>query len=87
MEVLRMLFLGSTLAGTRDIAFDRITMEEARAEPKFFTRNRKMTFPSILMLLLKGVQTSTQSFERYHMPINMTDLNLHARFTPHSCCA
>jgi hypothetical protein len=61
MGVLQMSVLRSALERIRRIIIDKTTLEDARLEPKFFTRNRKMPFPNILMFLLKGVRTSTQS--------------------------
>ena len=61
MGVLQMSVLGSALDKIRGIVIDKTTMEDARLDPKFFTRNRKMPFQSILMFLLRGVRTSTQS--------------------------
>ena len=45
----------------KGIAVNQETMEEARLEPRFFTRNRKMSFQEIVMFILGGIHSSTQS--------------------------
>jgi hypothetical protein len=49
------------LTNVEGIAINKETVEEARLEPRFFTRNRKMSFQEIVMLILGGIHSSTQS--------------------------
>ena len=45
----------------QDILLSPCTLEEAKLEARFFTRNRKMSFSEILMFILDGIHSSTQS--------------------------
>ena len=45
----------------KGIAVNQETMEEARLGPRFFTRNRNMSFQEIVMFILGGIHSSTQS--------------------------
>jgi hypothetical protein len=56
-----MLNLLKLLTRMESIAVNQKTMEEARLEPRFFTRNRKMSFQEIVMFILGGIHSSTQS--------------------------
>jgi hypothetical protein len=49
------------LTKVEGIAVSQETMAEARLEPRFFTRNRKMSFQEIIMFILGGIHSSTQS--------------------------
>lgn len=46
---------------TQKIVSENSTVEAAKLAPSFFTRKRKMSFPSILLFILKGINTSTQT--------------------------
>ncbi|MDR2528022.1 MAG: hypothetical protein LBD04_03250, partial [Synergistaceae bacterium] len=59
--VLQMLNLYDIFTKIRDITLENSTLEAARLKSTFFTRNRKMSFPQILLFILKGINTSTQS--------------------------
>ena len=58
---MQMLSMQSTFQKSRFIAYEDSTLEDSRSKEKFFTRKRKMTFPEILMLILKGINTATQT--------------------------
>ena len=45
----------------QDIVFSPCTLEEAKLEARFFTRNRKMTFSEILLFVLGRIRSSSQS--------------------------
>jgi hypothetical protein len=56
-----MLNLLKVLTNAKNITSSQETLEESRFEPKFFTRKRKMSFQEIVMFILGGIHTSTQS--------------------------
>lgn len=56
-----MLGLGGILQGAANIIFAELTLQAAKFRPEFFTRKRNMTFPEIVLFILKGFNTSTHT--------------------------
>lgn len=71
-----MLDLLKICAKVESIAVNQETVEESRLEPRFFTRSRKMSFHDIVMFILGGIHSSTQTalncfFGKYLNPVNV----------------
>jgi hypothetical protein len=56
-----MLILSNVTQKTQETLLQTSTLEAARLDPVFFTRERKMTFSEIVLFLLSGFKTSTQT--------------------------
>jgi hypothetical protein len=61
IEVLKMLTLSDIIRKLQNILLQTSTLEAARLNPAFFTRERKMTFSEIVLFILNGFNTSTQT--------------------------
>lgn len=59
--MVQMLSLSDILRITGDIIFAQLTLQTARLRPEFFTRKRNMSFPEILLFILKGFNTNTHT--------------------------
>ncbi len=56
-----MLSLSEILRKTMDIILAELTLQSAKLSPEFFTRKRNMTFPEIVLFILKSFNTSTHT--------------------------
>ena len=68
-----MLILSDILRKTRDIIFAELTLQTAKRRPEFFTRKRNMTFPEIVLFILKGFNTSTHTALRRFFRVDLKE--------------
>jgi hypothetical protein len=52
---------GKMVAKINRLIYDKKVLRKARRKPTYFIRDRKMTFPELLLVVLAKINTSTQT--------------------------